>query len=429
MDKAVIVEGLSKSYLISHEAQHRPTSMREAIAEFAPLAWKRLRKKNGKVESVSPKVEEFWALQDVTFEVDQGSRLGIIGANGAGKSTLLKILSRVTEPSAGRVRISGRVSSLLEVGTGFHPELTGRENIFLNGAILGMRRAEIRQKFQEIVDFAEIERFLDTPVKRYSSGMYVRLAFAVAAHLDPDVLILDEVLAVGDIRFQQKCFGKIREMGEVQGRTVILVTHSMAAARTLCQEAIFIESGRIVAQGRVDKVVEVYEGSLAPVSSFGRIDLRNWKNRNSRAVGALYEWAEISTDDASSADSRIYVGSNVHIRFGVRFDVSRVGQPTKLAVALRTSDGIPLANMVDEDSGFFIMSARTEEACEVVLRDLRLYPGIYFASLWVGSVASETWDCVNDCICFEVLSGGDLVRRRLPREAGLLFLTPEWARA
>ena len=202
--------------------------------------------------------EEFWALKDVSFNVEQGDRVGIIGRNGAGKSTLLKILSRITEPTSGEIRIKGRVASLLEVGTGFHPELTGRENIFLNGAILGMSRAEIKRKFDEIVDFAEVEKFLDTPVKRYSSGMYVRLAFAVAAHLEPEILIVDEVLAVGDAQFQKKCLGKMEDVSKNEGRTVLFVSHNMNTINALCNTGIFLNSGEVVKNGTITQVLNAY---------------------------------------------------------------------------------------------------------------------------------------------------------------------------
>jgi lipopolysaccharide transport system ATP-binding protein len=201
--------------------------------------------------------EEFWALKDIDFEIDQGDRVGIIGRNGAGKSTLLKILSRITEPTTGKVSMNGRVASLLEVGTGFHPELTGRENIFLNAAILGMSKAEIKKKFDEIVHFAEIERFLDTPVKRYSSGMYVRLAFSVAAHIEPEILIVDEVLAVGDAEFQKKCLGKMEDVGK-EGRTVLFVSHQMAAVQNLCQKGIVLNEGRVEYQGTQIEAVSRY---------------------------------------------------------------------------------------------------------------------------------------------------------------------------
>ena len=201
----------------------------------------------GRQVVLGDQVEEFWALKDVSFEVKRGEVLGIIGRNGAGKSTLLKILSRITEPTEGRVTLRGRVASLLEVGTGFHPELTGRENIYLNGAILGMTRAEIRRKFDEIVAFAEVEKFLDTPVKRYSSGMYVRLAFAVAAHLEPEILVVDEVLAVGDAEFQKKCLGKMNSVATVEGRTVLFVSHNMAVVQHLCERVILLKNGVLLA--------------------------------------------------------------------------------------------------------------------------------------------------------------------------------------
>ena len=233
--------------------------LRDVIADTvrSPLRWLR----NG--HSAPQTVEDFWALKDVSFEVRQGEVIGIIGRNGAGKSTLLKILSRITEPTEGRVTLSGRVASLLEVGTGFHPELTGRENIFLNGAILGMTRAEIAQKFDEIVAFAGTERFLDTPVKRYSSGMYVRLAFAVAAHLEPEILIVDEVLAVGDAEFQQKCLGKMGEVAH-SGRTVLFVSHQLAVVENLCQLGLLLDRGRVVKHGPIRDVIAAVLGRGDP---------------------------------------------------------------------------------------------------------------------------------------------------------------------
>lgn len=246
-DTAISVENLSKCYLIGHQAfkQERDTTLRDAIArETHNFTRKALDFFRGRQIVQGDEVEEFWALQDVSFNVKRGEVIGIIGRNGAGKSTLLKILSRITEPTRGRAILRGRVASLLEVGTGFHPELTGRENIFLNGAILGMTKAEIKSKFDAIVAFADVERFLDTPVKRYSSGMYVRLAFAVAAHLEPEILAVDEVLTVGDAEFQKKCLGK---MGDVArgGRTVLFVSHNMNAVERLCQRVICLKDGRI----------------------------------------------------------------------------------------------------------------------------------------------------------------------------------------
>lgn len=261
MSLAIKIENLGKKYIIGHQSNERYKTMRDALAG----AFKKLI--SGGRSSDGSGFEEFWALDGICLEIKQGGRVGLIGRNGAGKSTLLKILSRITEPTAGRISLKGRVASLLEVGTGFHPELTGRENIFLNGAILGMSKAEIKKKFDEIVAFSEVEKFLDTPVKRFSSGMYVRLAFAVAAHMEPEILIVDEVLAVGDAQFQKKCLGKMEDVGR-EGRTVIFVSHNMAAIKSLCDEAVLLDCGRIVCGGPVSETVKKYEhGTLAAARS------------------------------------------------------------------------------------------------------------------------------------------------------------------
>ena len=247
------VENVGKRYWLHHEAPERYTALRDVLAR----KMKGLFRAQGSKPKASSSDEDFWALKDVSFQINQGEVVGIIGRNGAGKSTLLKILSRITEPTKGRIRLKGRVASLLEVGTGFHPELTGRENIFLNGAILGMSKAEIRSKFDAIVAFAEVERFLDTPVKRYSSGMYVRLAFAVAAHLEPEILVIDEVLAVGDAQFQKKCLGKMNEVAKT-GRTVLFVSHNMPSIRALCSRGIVLREGRVVFDGGVEDAITAY---------------------------------------------------------------------------------------------------------------------------------------------------------------------------
>jgi lipopolysaccharide transport system ATP-binding protein len=255
-EPVITVEDLGKRYTLRHQAARG--SLREKITTtlHAPVNW--LRHNSGKPPATR---EDFWALRELNFSVHRGEVVGIIGRNGAGKSTLLKILSRITEPTAGRVTLRGRVASLLEVGTGFHPELTGRENIFLNGAILGMTRAEIRRKFDEIVAFAEVERFIDMPVKYYSSGMYVRLAFAVAAHLEPEILIIDEVLAVGDLQFQRKCLGKMKEVASGQGRTVLFVSHNTAAVQNLCSRCLLLESGRSLFLGGTTEALARYVNS------------------------------------------------------------------------------------------------------------------------------------------------------------------------
>ena len=262
-DSVIVVENLSKSYLVGHRSdasgRYKYTALRDVVGrEARNFARKAADLVRGRQIVQGDEVEEFWALKDVSFEVKQGEVLGIIGRNGAGKSTLLKILSRITEPTSGRVTLHGRVASLLEVGTGFHPELTGRENIFLNGAILGMARREIQRRFDEIVAFAEVEKFLDTPVKHYSSGMYVRLAFAVAAHLQSEILIVDEVLAVGDLDFQRKCLGRMDQIARHHGRTILFVSHNMAAIRALCTVGVLIEKGEILSIGAIGDCLQSY---------------------------------------------------------------------------------------------------------------------------------------------------------------------------
>jgi lipopolysaccharide transport system ATP-binding protein len=265
-DTVIRAEGLGKEYIISHEAPEQYTALRDVIHRRAIRLFGKRRR---------PAKEQFWALKDINFEINRGEAIGIIGRNGAGKSTLLKILSRITEPTTGRVEINGRTSSLLEIGTGFHPELTGRENIFLNGAVLGMTRSEIKKKFGAIVDFSGVEKFLDTPVKRFSTGMYLRLAFAVAAHLEPEILMVDEVLAVGDAEFQKKCLGKMDEVSRGEGRTVLFVSHNMNAILQLCEKAIWLDAGTMKAMGDAEEVVRAYlSATINDISGSKDISLR-----------------------------------------------------------------------------------------------------------------------------------------------------------
>jgi len=256
MTCALKTENIGKIYTIGHMQRRRGRNFRETLVAGAERSLQRLRHPLKQLRTNSA-TEEFWALRDICLSVEPGERVGLIGRNGAGKSTLLKILSRITEPTTGRAFLYGRVSALLQVGTGFHPELTGRENIFLNGAVLGMTRREILRKFDEIVAFSEVEQFLDTPVKRYSSGMYVRLAFAVAAHLDPEILLVDEVLAVGDLAFQTKCLGRMNKVAE-EGRTIIFVSHNMAAITRLCNRVVLFDKGRIIREGDPESVIQDY---------------------------------------------------------------------------------------------------------------------------------------------------------------------------
>ena len=318
-ETVIAVENLSKRYLIEHTSRNqvpkRYTALRDVIGEevrnFARRAVELARGRQG----LRPReFEEFWALKDVNFEVDRGEVLGIIGRNGAGKSTLLKILSRITEPTAGRVTLHGRVASLLEVGTGFHPELTGRENIYLNGAILGMNRAEIRRKFDEIATFAGVEKFLDTPVKRYSSGMYVRLAFAVAAHLEPEILLVDEVLAVGDSEFQKKCLGKIDEVSRQEGRTVLLVSHNLAAVAEMAKRALLLDAGSVAVDGSVAEAVSTYLSRGAREATYiRRLDPEVSSPHVTRA--------EISTSDPNAVHR---FGEPLEIKFWIRHPVPMI---------------------------------------------------------------------------------------------------------
>lgn len=264
---AIKVENLAKSYVLSHRTQSAGKYLKLSDMLVAS-ARSILERAKGGVSEAAVSKEIFWALNDVSFDVKEGERVGVIGRNGAGKSTLLKLISRITAPTRGKIHITGRVSSLLEVGTGFHPELTGRENIFLNGSVLGMSRADIQKRFDAIVQFAEVERFLDTAVKHYSSGMYMRLAFAVAAHLEPDILIVDEVLAVGDAAFQKKCLGKMKDVG-AEGRTVLFVSHNMGAISEFCNRAILLDQGGILADDIPSKVIPIYTAGAGDAQSFG----------------------------------------------------------------------------------------------------------------------------------------------------------------
>jgi lipopolysaccharide transport system ATP-binding protein len=318
-DVIIRAEGLGKKYLIGHETEREwhPT-LRDTIVETGRSVMARGRRMLRGAAVPGDTIEDFWALKDVSFEVRRGEVLGIIGRNGAGKSTLLKVLSRITEPTEGRVTIDGRVASLLEVGTGFHPELTGRENVYLNGAILGMTRTEIRRKFDEIVAFAEVERFLDTPVKRYSSGMYVRLAFAVAAHLEPDILVVDEVLAVGDAEFQRKCLYKMSEVAGV-GRTVLFVSHNLTSIRQLCTRGLLFAGGKIVAAGSANHAADRYLNGIF-VGTRGEIkETETGYVRFSLVDSIGSELAAVTSEQEVYVDLELHVapGTQVHAGFTI----------------------------------------------------------------------------------------------------------------
>lgn len=336
-DTVIKVENLSKKYILSHQSQERYTALRDVITNGV----KRLGRKlfspftlHPSQDSFSDAREEFFALRDVSFEIKQGDRVGIIGRNGAGKSTLLKILSRITEPTSGRIEITGRVASLLEVGTGFHPELTGRENIFLNGAILGMGKAEIKRKFDEIVAFAEVEKFLDTPVKRYSSGMYVRLAFSVAAHLEPEILIVDEVLAVGDAQFQKKCLGKMEEVGK-EGRTVLFVSHNMAAIQNLCLSGMVLKNGSKLFYGSQTEAINIYLSSLK--------DSDLLADRSDRKGSGTIRVTRISFKDQSGQEiDTLMSGQDIDILLHYKIRPEITVRRAITSIQFRTSMDIPV---------------------------------------------------------------------------------------
>ena len=343
-DIVIKAENLGKKYTIGHQAENgRYLALRDVLMQNARSAWhKTIDLVQGKAIITGDEMEEFWALQDVSFEIQRGEVVGIIGRNGAGKSTLLKVLSRITEPSAGRVIIKGRVASLLEVGTGFHPELTGRENIYLNGAILGMTRQEIKRKYDEIVAFAEVDKFLDTPVKRYSSGMYVRLAFAVAAHLEPEILLVDEVLAVGDVAFQQKCLGKMEEVAGV-GRTVLFVSHNMGSIGRLCQTALLLEQGRVVCSGDVRQVIARYLQGI--VTREAEVFLPPDETKTIMQIRSV-RTLDHSGKPASTLDR------SVPFRVEIKYDVRQRVTGAYVAFNLNVADGTRICHSVSIDGVF-----------------------------------------------------------------------------
>lgn len=371
MSTVIKVENLGKKYTLHHQQREQYTALRDVITNsVASFGRKILSPFSSRLSQAAPSAEseEFWALKDVSFEVKQGDRIGIIGRNGAGKSTLLKILSRITEPTTGSVRIKGRVASLLEVGTGFHPELTGRENIYLNGAILGMGRAEIKKKFDEIVDFAEIEKFLDTPVKRYSSGMYVRLAFAVAAHLEPEILIVDEVLAVGDAQFQKKCLGKM-EQAAGEGRTVLFVSHNIGAIRQLCTSALLLSKGMKVACGDVEETVGEYLQTMGTdhASQSGTIAVNN-------DLGISLESFRLLNDkDCSTA--ALESGK----KGSLEFTFSSCDRHTRclIAVTIDSLEDIRVCALHNAVSGYEIELAPPASVVCCTLPRVTLPPGLY----------------------------------------------------
>jgi lipopolysaccharide transport system ATP-binding protein len=366
------IENISKKYSIGHKEPYY--SLRDQISGLF----------SGKKEK---KNEEFWALRDIDFEIEQGDTIGIVGRNGAGKSTLLKILSQITPPTTGKITMGGRVASLLEVGTGFNPELTGRENIFLNGAILGMTRSEIKRKFDEIVAFSEIEKFLDTPVKRYSSGMYVRLAFAVAAHLEPEILIVDEVLAVGDAQFQKKCLGKMSEVGK-SGRTVIFVSHNMAAVNELCSKSVLLHKGKMVNFGDTSSIISEYLKSQN-VTSEGLIELTDNKLRRNSLDDSNFKFTKIEIVN-SKGEHTSSIGLKEPFKLVVHGFIDRELNDLRIGFSVDSSLGFPIFNshMTKEELN---ISGKGEVKIVISFGQNLLGPGQYTIGLGANGENVVDW--------------------------------------
>jgi ABC-type polysaccharide/polyol phosphate transport system ATPase subunit len=362
-----------------------------------------------------------WALQDINFEVNRGEVVGIIGKNGAGKSTLLKILSKVTAPTTGSIKCRGRIASLLEVGTGFNPELTGKENIYLNGAILGMTKKEIASKLDEIIDFSGCERYIDTPVKRYSSGMTVRLAFAVAAFLEPEILVVDEVLAVGDAEFQKKAIGKMQDISRQGGRTVLFVSHNMAAVKSLCTRGIVLENGMVKFDGQIDQAIDVYSTNEYNNSSKIIFD-ETTKRKGSRNFQFLSLEMRNQKDVLSQEFS---IGDDLNIRFRLRNNSNET--KSEVGIQIKASDDMPVFHIMPRDSNFELNHTEKEEVYSVNINDIRLFPGVYTISITSNNTTGhQLYDIIENALSFQIIDGGKYTHRALPRAAGLIFLNPKW---
>ncbi len=394
---AIRVENLGKSYQIAHSTHSGYKTLQEDLVRLIRRPFDR---------SASNR-ETFWALKDISFEVNDGEVLGIIGRNGAGKSTLLKILSRITKPTCGSADVYGRVGSLLEVGTGFHPELTGRENVFLNGAILGMTRREIQRRFDEIVAFAEVEQFLDTPVKRYSSGMYMRLAFAVAAHLDPEVLVVDEVLAVGDAEFQKKCLGKMQDVAK-GGRTVVFVSHDMGAIQTLTHKCILLNHGQIAHFADTPYVVQKYlESSLAVKQNGGSgVDLNAFRREKISDTPVNFSRAWVNGD----SQLRPELKSGDSFTINVELDCRQSVEGANLTLTLKNALGHRIAMFFSWDADFSLFLKPGKQVVALQVNQLPLAPDTYFVDIGINqSTTTMAFDVVLDVPLFQIVEPADVL--------------------
>lgn len=399
----ITAENISKQFIIAHENQERYTSLRDVMVQRA----KKLVSFSKKPQTQKSK-ETFYALKDVSFEIKQGDCVGVVGRNGAGKSTLLKVLSRITEPTEGRIKIKGRVASLLEVGTGFHPELTGRENIFLNGAILGMNRSEIRRKFDEIVSFAEVEKFLDTPVKRYSSGMYVRLAFAVAAHLEPEILIVDEVLAVGDAQFQKKCLGKIEDVSKKEARTVLFVSHNMGVIGQLCNTCMFLKNGKLITQGSTSSVIDLYLAQAEDL--LGKIE------RKEELEGNYFQFISMTDEDQEErTDYKFDEDISVKVRIVLK------DYNSDLELAMRLMDRYKRAVFTIHERLDKYQKKDGVISLVVTVPHSFITPGKYSWVMCINHPGAELYDVHDDILPFNVTDTGSEFARYDGLDYGSVF--------
>jgi lipopolysaccharide transport system ATP-binding protein len=414
------IQGISKQYKLGAARARKADNFRELLQRAAGAPFRALTGSKDKTQKAE--LYSFWALREISFDVNQGDVVGIIGRNGAGKSTLLKILSRITSPTEGSVKLRGRLASLLEVGTGFHPELTGRENIFLNGAILGMRKTEISRRFDEIVAFAEVEKFLDTPVKHYSSGMYVRLAFAVAAHLDPEILVVDEVLAVGDLTFQKKCLGKMSEVSR-GGRTVLFVSHNMAAIENLCTRGVVLQQGKLTYDGKAKEAIQYYLNSLSLQRGSGHIvELNDVGTRRSQ-VAPLLKRLEFLTENEMPLSEGLPVGSLLKVR--VNFEIPSSTSNFNVGLGFNNIYGqrIFTAHSVFEPNRWEKERVGPQVlACEIP--SFTLTPGEYTVKVWLDLKGSEA-DAIEDAAKITVLESDFYGTGKVPWN-GAIVLKHSW---
>ena len=413
------VENLGKKYLIGHEKQERYTALRDVLVNGVK-GWGRglqqMFQKGNDAMVTGDEIEEFWAVNNVSFEIEKGEAIGIIGRNGAGKSTLLKLLSRITEPSTGRIEMNGRVASLLEVGTGFHPELTGRENIYLNGAVLGMTRVEIKQKFDEIVEFSGIEKFLDTPVKRYSSGMYVRLAFAVAAHLEPEILVVDEVLAVGDAEFQKKCLGKMEDVSKKEGRTVLFVSHNMGVIAQLCKKCIVLNKGGVEFFGDTQTAIEKYlRGNNTADTEGGYVNQKS--NYNVLKVAQIY-----LTDDKQLTINKFKHDEPVVMHVDIETEETKLHDVT---VGIAVLDKLKNKVFTTIHKPDFSSTLKPSLKCSIPANFLT--PGMYSLDVALFSGAGNVYEYLGDKIPFDIFDNGSEFAAFEGNNYGNVFANCSWS--